>query len=78
MIRKSLDALYLFGDLMKNAADAATRAGLKTVKHFATRAELGEALSADLLAGDGVLAKGSRSMKMDEVVGLLVAKRGAA
>ena len=45
---------------------------------FDTRPALAEALLADLRPGDAVLVKGSRGMKMEEVVGLLVAGRGVA
>lgn len=72
----SIDGLYLFGELSKKTADAATAAGMTSVRHFTSRAALADALLADLAAGDGVLAKGSRSMKMDEVVAAVVAKRG--
>jgi len=73
-----VDGLYLFGDLMKHAADAATAAGCPSVKHFTSRTTLADALLADLAAGDAVLVKGSRSMKMDEVVATLLSKRGGA
>ena len=45
---------------------------------FETRAALTEALLKDLRAGDAVLVKGSRGMKMDEVVAQVLKTRGSA
>ncbi|HVO31810.1 MAG TPA: cyanophycin synthetase, partial [bacterium] len=76
--RLMIDALYLFGPLSRKTADAALAAGLKNVKHFDSRDALADGVLADLKSGDGVLAKGSRGMKMDEVVAKIVATRGMA
>ncbi len=68
-----VDALYCFGPLMENAAKAFPGA-----KHFSSRPALAEALASDLKAGDALLVKGSRGMKMEEVAGLVANARGKA
>ena len=45
---------------------------------FETRTALADALLKDLKAGDAVLVKGSRGMKMDEVVAQIIRQRGVA
>lgn len=73
-----VDAIYAFGPLSEKLAKEAKAAGLRAVKHFETRQALAEELAADLVAGDALLVKGSRGMKMDEVVAAISAARGKA
>lgn len=64
--------------LAAGAAEAA-KPGIKPrCRIFASRSELATALLAELKAGDAVLVKGSRGMKMDEVVGQVLHAKGAA
>lgn len=62
-----------------NLADRSKTPGARPLcRIFETRVALAEALLNDLKAGDAVLVKGSRGMKMDEVVAQVLAKRGVA
>ncbi len=60
--------LYLYGERMKWLADEMkkTLSGIPT-HHFSTHAELAQALISEVRAGDAILIKGSRGMKMEEV-----------
>lgn len=71
-----IDALYLYGPLSKETADAASDGGVPVVHHFAERRDLASTLAQDVVGGDAVLLKGSRGMRMDEVVRSLEAARG--
>lgn len=71
-----IDALYLFGPNGSHVASGAGNSGTPRCHVFADRKELAKALLAELKDGDAVLVKGSRGMKMDEVVGLVLAEKG--
>lgn len=76
-----IDELFLFGPQAQAVAEGAGSfrpAGPTRCRVFANRAELAAALLASLKQGDAVLVKGSRGMKMDEVVAQVLAERGAA
>lgn len=64
-----LDAVYLYGPLMKNLEKVAAD---KPVSHFSDLKMLTEILSANLQPTDQVLFKGSNSMKLSEVVEKLI------
>lgn len=68
-----LDGLYLVGDRSRWTASGALEAGMDAgkVAHFSTKQELVHALKAVVCPGDTVLVKGSRGMKMEQVVALL-------
>ena len=57
--------LLTFGPLSRFTHEASK---LAFAEHFESKAELVEALKGQLAAGDAVLVKGSRGMKMEEVV----------
>lgn len=65
--------LYTWGELSRFIADGALSAGMNpsSVLHFSSKDELIQRLTADVKAGDAVLVKGSRSMKMEEVADVL-------
>lgn len=60
-----VDCLFTFGDLSKFTNDAAT---IKLKTHFTDKAMLAEQLADLVSARDVVLVKGSRGMKMEEIV----------
>ena len=62
-----VNRLFAFGDLARHAADGFGDEG----QSFSAIDELNDALSAELTSGINVLVKGSRSMRMERVVGAL-------
>jgi UDP-N-acetylmuramoyl-tripeptide--D-alanyl-D-alanine ligase len=63
--RSSIDTLFTFGVLSKNIHDAAS---VRTKAHFDNKDALSEYLIRTVAQGDIVLIKGSRSMKMEDLV----------
>ncbi len=60
----NLDMLFCFGNEMKQTVEAANA---KMKKHFDAKRDLAKTLVESLSAGDAVLFKGSRGMKMETV-----------
>lgn len=73
-----VDGLYLVGEATAHVAEGAKASGLREerVRGFPTAEELAAALAAELAAGDAVLIKGSRAMRMERVAAALVAHLG--
>ncbi len=68
-----VDRLCTYGDLAEFAGRAAAESGVKNgIAHFTDKGELVRYLKRVAETGDVVLIKGSRSMKMEEVVDALV------
>jgi UDP-N-acetylmuramoyl-tripeptide--D-alanyl-D-alanine ligase len=70
-----IDRVYLYGPLGAAVESGARRAGLgpDKVSRFASHAEIAAALRERLRPGDHLLVKGSRGMRMEEVILLLEA-----
>ncbi len=67
----NVDELVLFGELAKNIGYGAEQY-VKKITFFDTREEIVDYLRATLIEGDAVLFKGSRGMKLNEVVDALI------
>jgi UDP-N-acetylmuramoyl-tripeptide--D-alanyl-D-alanine ligase len=62
------NAFFSTGSRMRGATEAAQKAGMTQAEWFKSKSQLCGALLSYLRDGDGVLVKGSRSMKMEDVV----------
>jgi UDP-N-acetylmuramoyl-tripeptide--D-alanyl-D-alanine ligase len=79
IIKNKMDALVCYGPETLATVEKARDLGLKSAFHFDAKSELNEFLCDFLREGDGLLVKGSRGMKMEEVVqALLVHFNGAS
>ncbi len=65
-----LDVLLVYGEAMKATLNAAK---VPAKQHFESKAQLAESLKKLLQPGDAVLFKGSRAMKMEEVIEMIQA-----
>jgi UDP-N-acetylmuramoyl-tripeptide--D-alanyl-D-alanine ligase len=63
-----LDVLFVHGEAMKATLDAAK---VRMKQHFESKVQLADRLKELLQPGDAVLFKGSRSMKMEEVIEMM-------
>jgi len=65
----SLSVLVTVGELGRRIADGAREAGFAgNIKEYSTSDEAAAALGGDVRPGDVILVKGSRAMKMEQVV----------
>lgn len=68
---QTADVLFAYGANSEQTVRGALDAGMKNAKYFESHEELARALKAELRAGDNLLVKGSRGMKMERVLRLL-------
>ena len=68
---QTADVLFAYGTNSDQTVRGALDAGMKNAKYFESHEELAQALKAELRAGDNLLVKGSRGMKMERVLRLL-------
>ncbi len=66
--QKGIDRFYTYGEMAALAAASAKENGLKEVKSFDDKLLLADKLKKTLQAGDAVLFKASRGMKLEEVI----------
>lgn len=67
-----IDILVTFGERAKGIAAGAQKKGVRRLKMCRTKEEVMEFMREILKPGDAVLVKGSRGMKMEEIVNALV------
>lgn len=72
-----IEGLLTFGDLSRYTLSAALRAGMdeENLWHCVTHDEIVDTLKSVLQSGDLVLVKGSRSMRMEKVVDMLLSDK---
>ncbi len=63
-----LDGLLTFGALSRAAASQARKCGMDNTWHCSTHQEIADILMERMRSGDAVLIKGSRGMRMEEVI----------
>jgi UDP-N-acetylmuramoyl-tripeptide--D-alanyl-D-alanine ligase len=68
VVKHQLDALFCYGSETLATIEKAKKLGLKSAHHFDSKSELNVFLYSYLQEGDGLMVKGSRGMKMEEVV----------
>lgn len=65
---ESADILFAVGEKATDCVNGAADAGMKNLRHFESKKQLGEELAKTLRPGDGVLFKASRGMQLEEVI----------
>ena len=66
--QKGIDRLYTYGTMAALAAETAKENGIAFAKSFEDKNTLAQELKKELAAGDAVLFKASRGMKLEEVI----------
>ncbi|MGI5888511.1 MAG: UDP-N-acetylmuramoyl-tripeptide--D-alanyl-D-alanine ligase [Oscillospiraceae bacterium] len=66
--RCRINVLLCIGDEMRTCAEAARAAGVPCVEHFESKHDLAKYLAETAHDGDAVIFKGSRSMKLEDVI----------
>ncbi|MBQ7547996.1 MAG: UDP-N-acetylmuramoyl-tripeptide--D-alanyl-D-alanine ligase [Clostridia bacterium] len=74
---KNADILLAYGAQSEETVAAATENGMQYARHFQDKQALSRELSALLRAGDAVLVKGSRGMKLEEILQSVYEEMGA-
>ena len=68
VVQLGLDAFFGFGPAMRSATDRACKLGMNAVVHSESKSDVVEKLLRFVRDGDVILIKGSRGMKMEEIV----------
>ena len=68
IVELGMDGFFGYGPGMEMATARAKELGLEKIGHFESKGDLFEALHHSLEEGDVVLVKGSRGMRMEEIV----------
>jgi UDP-N-acetylmuramoyl-tripeptide--D-alanyl-D-alanine ligase len=68
VVALGLDYFFGYGKGMQLAVEKARDGGLKSASHHATKEDLLNAIRDVVVQGDAVLVKGSRGMRMEEIV----------
>ena len=71
------DIVLTYGERSQTTAETAKAGGVADVRHFARKEDLADALLQMLRPGDAVLVKGSRGMKLEEVLQTIYEEMGA-
>ena len=71
---KGVDAIFTYGSLARLAAEEAEVCGVGTAIAYDSHEEIAEKLKTYMQAGDTVLVKGSRGMKMETVIKLIASE----
>ena len=74
LAQENIDVVITIGDASKIISDTAKSKGVKGIYHFENNFGAVEKLKSILKTGDTILVKGSRRMKMEEIVGGLTSK----
>ena len=74
VVRQGFDSLYTWGEEASHIHEGALEAGMDETEavHFVSKEEMIRRLESNVTKNDVVLVKGSRAMKMEEVVNALV------
>lgn len=72
--RKGIDAVFTLGERSKATALRAKELGVETAESFLSHSELADRLYNFIKEGDAVLFKGSRAMKLEDVINPLYEK----
>lgn len=67
----NIDMVLAYGDYAKLYVSAAKENGIKSAYHFETKEELAEKLFESASPGDNVLFKGSRGMRLEDIMNLV-------
>lgn len=66
--RIGIDALFCYGEMGEDVYEGALHAGMKNIYYYFDKVRLLEDLNSFIKKGDVILVKGSRSMKMEEII----------
>lgn len=66
--KNNIDCLFAFGDASVHIVERAKELGMKNAFHFSSKDEMSTALLDTIKAGDTLIFKASRGMKLEEVI----------